>query len=137
MPVSPLPRDYRREPTLLTPQAVHALVRELLDYANAHQTWGVEVAEAFVDLTATRLSDTHAALDPCLAREVLGGIQAHWASEPLASRRCPVYGPSEPGEHSPVPTRAARHRASPAARTVLATTLAELDRSFADEASSG
>ena len=72
MPVSPLPRDYRREPTLLTPQAVHALVRELLDYANAHQTWGVEVAEAFVDLIATRLSDTHAALDPCLAREVLG-----------------------------------------------------------------
>jgi len=84
MPVPPLPRDYSREPTLLTPQAVHALVRELLDYANAHQTWGVEVAEAFVDLIATRLSDTHAALDPLLAREVLGGIRAHWASAPLA-----------------------------------------------------
>ena len=38
MPMPPLPRDYRREPTLLTPQAVHALARELLDYANAHQT---------------------------------------------------------------------------------------------------
>ena len=50
MPVFSLPRDYSREPTLLSPQAVHALVRELLDYANANQTWGVEVAEAFVDL---------------------------------------------------------------------------------------
>jgi hypothetical protein len=47
-------------PTLLTPQAVHALVRELLDYANAHQTWGVEVAEAFVDLIAPRPSVTPA-----------------------------------------------------------------------------
>ena len=64
MPMPSLPRDYRREPTLLTPQAVHALVRELLDYANAHQTWGVAVAEAFVDLIATRLSDTSAPPEP-------------------------------------------------------------------------
>jgi hypothetical protein len=43
---------------------VHAVVRELLDHANAYQTWGVEVAAAFVDLIATRLSVTYAALDP-------------------------------------------------------------------------
>ena len=71
----PVTRDYRHEPTLLTSQAVHALVRELLDYANTHQTWGVAVAEAFVDLIATRLSDTYAPLDPLLARAVLGGIR--------------------------------------------------------------
>jgi hypothetical protein len=137
MPVSPLPRDYRREPTLLTPQAVHALVRELLDYANAHQTWGVEVAEAFVDLIATRLSDTHAALDPCLAREVLGGIQAHWASEPLAyvDALCTVL--ANLGGTRPFLREQLATERSPAARAVLAATLAELDRSFADEASSG
>jgi len=136
MPVDPLPRDYSREPTLLTAQAVHALVRELLDYANARQTWGVVVAEAFVDLIATRLSDTHAALDPLLAREVLGGIRAHWASEPLAyvDALCTVL--ANLGDTRPFLREQLATERSPAAHAVLAETLAELDRSFADEASS-
>ena len=74
MPVNRLPRDYSREPTILHPQTVHAYVRELLGYANANRT---EVAEALVDLIATRLSDLHSSLDPALAREVLCGIQAN------------------------------------------------------------
>ena len=52
VPVNRLPRDYSREPTILDPQTVHALVRELLDHANANQTWGLEVAETLVDLIA-------------------------------------------------------------------------------------
>jgi hypothetical protein len=137
MPVPPLPRDYRREPTLLTPQAVHALVRELLDYANAHQTWGVEVAEAFVDLIATRLSDTHAPLDPRLAREVLGGIRAHWASAPLAyvDALCTVL--ANLGDTRPFLREKIATERSPQAQAILAETLAELDRSFADEAATG
>jgi hypothetical protein len=137
MPVDPLPRDYSREPTLLTAQAVHALVRELLDYANVHQTWGVEVAEAFVDLIATRLSDTYAPLDPTLAREVLGGIRAHWASEPLAyvDALCTVL--ANLGDTRPFLREQLATERSPAAHAVLAETLAELDRSFADEASTG
>jgi hypothetical protein len=137
MPVNPLPRDYSREPTLLTAQAVHALVRELLDYANVHQTWGDEVAEAFVDLIATRLSDTYAPLDPTLAREVLGGIRAHWASEPLAyvDALCTVL--ANLGDTRPFLREQLATERSPAACAVLAETLAELDRSFTDEASSG
>lgn len=84
MSVNPLPRDYAREPTLLDAQTVHALVRELLAYASANGTWGVEVAEALVDLVANRLSDTHSSLDPMLTREVLDAIEANWSSEPLA-----------------------------------------------------
>lgn len=137
MPVNPLPRDYRREPTLLAPQAVHTLVRELLDYANVHQAWGVEVAEAFVDLIATRLSDTYAPLEPLLAQEVLGGIRAHWASEPLAyvDALCTVL--ANLGDTHPFLREQLATERSPAARALLAETLAELDRSFADEASSG
>jgi hypothetical protein len=137
MSVHPLPRDYSREPTLLTPQVVHALVRELLDYANAHQTWGVEVAEAFVDLIATRLSDTYAPLDPLLAREVFGGIRAHWASEPLAyvDALCTVL--ANLGDTRPFLREKIATARSSEAHVVLAETLAELDRSFADEASTG
>jgi hypothetical protein len=137
MPVPPLPRDYRHEPTLLTPQAVHALVQELLDYANAHQTWGVAVAEAFVDLIATRLSDTHALLDLTLAREVLGGIRAHWASAPLAyvDALCAVL--ANLGDTRPFLREQLATERSPAARAILAETLAALDRSFADEAATG
>ena len=76
--------DYRREPTLLTPQAVHALVRSCLT-TNAHQTWGVAVAEAS-DLIATRLSDTHAALT-CVSPGGTGGIRAHGVA-PLAWMPC-------------------------------------------------
>jgi hypothetical protein len=137
MPVPPLPWDYSREPTLLTPQAVHASVRELLDYANAHQTWGVEVAEAFVDLIATRLSDTSASLDPRLAREVLDGIRAHWAAEPLAyvDALCTVL--ANLGDTRPFLREQLATARSPAAHAVLAETFAELDRSFAAEASTG
>ena len=127
----PLPRDYRREPTLLTPQAVHAFMREGLDYAHVNQTWGVEVAEAFVDLIATRLSDTYAPLDPRLAREVLGGIRAHCASAPLAyvDALCTVL--ANLGDTRPFLREQLTTERSPAARAVLAETLAELDRSFA------
>jgi hypothetical protein len=137
MPLNPLPRDYRREPTLLTPQAVHALVWELLDYANVHQTWGVVVAEAFLDLIATRLSDIYAPLDPTLARGVLDGIRAHWASEPLAyvDALCTVL--ANLGDTRPFLREKLTTERNPAAHAVLAETLAELDRSFADEASSG
>jgi len=116
---------------------VHALVRELLDYANVNQTWGVEVAEAFVDLIATRLSDTSAPLDPCLAREVLGGIRAHWASEPLAyvDALCTVL--ANLGDTRPFLREQIATERSPAAHAVLAGTLAELDRHFTDEASTG
>jgi hypothetical protein len=113
------------------------LVRELLDYANAHQTWGVEVAGAFVDLIATRLSDTYTPLDPLLAQEVLGGLRAHWASEPLASvdALCTVL--ANLGNTRPFLREQLATERSPAAHALLAETLAELDRSFADEASSG
>jgi hypothetical protein len=137
MPVHPLPRDYSREPTLLTAPAVHALVRELLDYANAHQTWGIEVAEAFVDLIATRLSDTYAPLDPLLAREVLSGIRAHWASEPLAyvDALCTVL--ANLGDTRPFLREQIATERSPETHAILAETLAELDRYFTDEASTG
>ena len=93
----------------------------------------VESAEAFVDLIATRLSDTHAALDPRLAREVLGGIRAHWASAPLAyvDALCTVL--ANLGDTRPFLREQLAIERSPAAHAVLAETLAELDRSFADE----
>ena len=84
MPVNRLPRDYQREPTILDPQTVDVLVRELLGYANDNGTWGVEVADALVDLIATRHSDTYSSLDPALARAVLSGVEANWSYEPLA-----------------------------------------------------
>jgi hypothetical protein len=113
------------------------LVREVLDYANVNQTWGVEVAEAFVDLITTRLSDTDVPLDPRLAQEVLDGIRAHWASAPLASvdALCTVL--AHLGDTRPFLREQLATERSPAAHAVLAETFAELDRSFANEASTG
>jgi hypothetical protein len=134
MPMNRLPRDYSREPTILDPQTVHALVRELLDYANANRTWGVEVAEALVDLIASRLSDTYSSLDPDLAGEVLSGIQANWSSEPLAyvDALCTVL--ANLGDTRRFVREKMAMSQSPEVRAVLAETLVELDRCFADEA---
>jgi len=130
MPVNRLPRDYSREPTILDPQTVHAFVRELLDHANANSTWGVEVAEALLDLIATRLSDTHSSLDPALAREVLSGIQANWSLEPLAyvDSLCTVL--ANLGDTRLFLREKMVTGQSPEVRTLLAETLAELDRVF-------
>jgi hypothetical protein len=135
MPVNPLPRDYSCEPTILGPQMVHALVRELLDYANTKQTWGIEVAEALVDLIVTRLSDTYSSLDPTLAREVLSSIQANWSSEPLAyvDALCTVL--ANLGDIRPFLREKMATEQSPEVRALLAEILVELDRSFADETS--
>jgi hypothetical protein len=117
----------------------HSPARELsVVYGyRTHQTWGVAVAEAFVDLIATRLSDTSASLDPRLAQEVFGGIRAHWASEPLAyvDALCTVL--ANLGDTRPFLREQLTTERSPAAHAVLAATLAELDRSFANEASTG
>jgi hypothetical protein len=135
MPVKRLPRDYSREPTILDPQTVHAFVRELLDYANANRTWGVEVAEALVDLIATRLSDTYASLDPDLAREVLGGVEAHWSSEPLAyvEALCTVLA-NLGGDTSLFLRGKIATEPRPEVRALLAETLAELEKCFVDDA---
>jgi hypothetical protein len=137
MPVNRLPRDYSRAPTILDPQTIHAFVRELLDYANANRTWGVEVAEALADLIATRLSDTYSSLDPALARAVLSGIQANWFSEPLAyvDALCTVL--ANLGDTRPLLREKLATTQSPEVRALLAETLVELDRSFADEAEGG
>jgi hypothetical protein len=127
MPVNRLPRDYSREPTILDPQTVHAFVRELLDYANANRTWGVEVAEALVDLIATRLSDTHSSLDPDLAREVLSGVEANWSPEPLAyvDALCTVL--ANVGDTSLFLRGKMATESRPEVRALLAGTLADLD----------
>jgi hypothetical protein len=135
--VNRLPRDYGREPTLLDPHTVHAFVLELLAYANANRTWGVEVAEALVDLIATRLSDSHASLDPMLAREVLSSIEANWRSEPLAyvDALCTVLanlGDTRPFLHDKIATS---H--NPEVRALLTETLMELTRHLANEARPG
>jgi hypothetical protein len=137
MPMNRLPRDYGREPTILDPQTVHAFVRELLGYANANRTWGVEVAEALVDLIATRLSDTYASLDPTLAREVLSGIEANWFPEPLAyvDALCTVL--ANLGDTRPFLREKLTTSQSPEVRALLAQTLMELDKAFPDEAPGG
>src|SRR5262245_60994820 len=137
MSVNQLPRDYSREPTILDPQTVHAFVWELLDYANTNRTWGVEVAEALVDLIATRLSDTYSSLDPALAREVLRGVQANWSPEPLAyvDALCTVL--ANLGDTRPLLREKIATEQSPEVRSLLAETLAELDRCFAGETPSG
>lgn len=137
MPMNQLPRDYRREPTILDPQTVHAFVQELLGYANAYRTWGVEVAEALVDLIATRLSDTYSSLDPALAREVLSGIEANWSYEPLAyvDALCTVL--ANLGDTRPFLREKIATAQSPEVRALLAQTLMELDLAFPDEAPSG
>ena len=132
MSVNPLPRDYGREPTILDPQTVHAFVRELLAYANANRTWGVEVAEALVDLIATRLSDTYSSLDPTLAGEVLHSIEANWSSEPVAyvDALCTVL--ANLGDTRPFLREKLAAAQSPEVRALLAETLMELDRAFPD-----
>jgi hypothetical protein len=137
MPVNRLPRDYSCEPTILDSQTIHTFVRELLDYANANRTWGVEVAEALVDLIVTRLSDTHSSLDPALAREVLSGIQANWLPEPLAyvDALCTVL--ANLGDTRPLLREKIATGQSPEVRALLAETLVELNRGFDDEAEGG
>jgi hypothetical protein len=137
MPVNRLPRDYSREPTILDPRTVHAFVRELLDYANANRTWGVEVAEALVDLIATRLSDMHSSLDPALAREVLSSIRANWSPEPLAyvDALCTVL--ANLGDSRPLLREKMATDQSPEVQALLAETLSELERGFADKAPGG
>ena len=137
MPVSRLPRDYSREPTILDPQTVHAFVRELLDYANANRTWGVEVADALADLIATRLSDTYSSLEPALADEVLSGIQSNWSPEPIAyvDALCTVL--ANLGDTRPLLREKIATAHSPEVRALLAETLAELDRAYSDEAPGG
>jgi hypothetical protein len=135
--VNRLPRDYSREPTILDPQTVHALVRELLDHANANQTWGLEVAEALVDLIAGRLSDTHSSLDSTLAREVLDGVRANWSPEPLAyvDALCTVL--ANLGDSRPFLREKIATGQSPEVQALLAETLSELDRAFGDKAPAG
>jgi hypothetical protein len=130
MSVKLLPRDYGREPTILDRRTVHALVAELLAYANANRTWGVEVAEALVDLIATRLSDTHSSLDPILAREVLRGIEANWSPEPLAyvDALCTVL--ANLGDTRSFLQAKIAEDQSPEVRALLAETLKELDQAF-------
>jgi predicted RecB family endonuclease len=132
MPMNRLPRDYSHEPTILDSRTVHAFVRELLDYANANRTWGVEVAETLVDLIATRLSDTYSSLDAALAREVLSGIQANWSPEPLAyvDALCTVL--ANLGDTRPFLREKLATSQTPEVRALLADTLMELDRGFAD-----
>jgi hypothetical protein len=137
MPVNRLPRDYSREPTILDPQTVHALVRELLDYANANRTWGVEVAGALVDLIATRLSDMHSSLDPALAREVISGIRANWSPDPLAyvDALCTVL--ANLGDSRPLIREKMAAGQRPEVQALLAETLSELDQGFTDKAAGG
>ncbi|MCI0666816.1 MAG: hypothetical protein L0Y43_02030 [Methylococcaceae bacterium] len=137
MPVSRLPRDYAREPTILDRQTVHAFVRELLSYANANRTWGVEVAESLADLIATRLSDTYSSLDPALARAVLSGIEANWFPESLAyvDALCTVL--ANLGDTRPFLREKIATGQSPEVRALLVQTLMELDLAFPDEAAGG
>ena len=137
MPVNRLPRDYSREPTMLDPPTVHAFVRELIDYANANRTWGVEVADALVDLIAVRLSDTHSSLDPGLAREVLSSIRANWSPEPLAyvDALCTVL--ANLGDSRPLLREMMATGQSPEVQALLAETLSELDRALADKTPGG
>jgi hypothetical protein len=130
MSVNPLPRDYGREPTILDSDTVHAFVRELLAYANANRTWGVEVAEALVDLIATRLSDTYSSLDPALAREVFRGIEANWSPEPLAyvDALCTVL--ANIGDTRSFLRERIAAEPSAEVRALLAETLTQLDRVF-------
>jgi hypothetical protein len=137
VPLRPLPRDYRREPTILDPPTVHTLVRELLDYANANRTWGIEVAEALADLVVTRLSDTHSSLDPALAREVFDGIRANWSTEPLAyvDALCTVLVNME-GTRPFLEGKFVAEQ-SPDVRALLAEALADSDGRLADAAPGG
>ena len=133
MLVNRLPRDYGREPTILDPQTVHAFVRELLGYANANRTWGIEVAEALVDLIATRLSDTYSSLDPTLAREVLSGIEANWFPEPLAyvDALCTVL--ANLGDTRPFLREKIAATQSLEVRALLAQTLMEVELAFPEQ----
>jgi hypothetical protein len=130
MSVKPLPRDYGREPTILDRRTVHALVAELLAYANANRTWGVEVAEALVELIATRLSDTNSSLDPILAREVLQGIEVNWSPEPLAyvDALCTVL--ANLGDTRSFLREKIAAEGSPEVRVLLAETLTQLEQAF-------
>jgi hypothetical protein len=112
---------------------VQAFVRELLAYANANGTWGVEVAEALVGLVATRLSDTHSSLDPTLAREVLSGIEANWSSEPLAyvDALCTVL--ANLGDTRWFLRQRIAASRSPEVRALLSETLLEMERAFANQ----
>ena len=138
MPEHRLPREYHREPTLLAPETVHAYVRELLDFANAHQTWGVEVADALVDLLAARLSDTHSALDPALGEEVLRSIQANWSSEPVAyvDALCTILANLNIDTRSFLREKLAGEQREEI-RALLAGTLAELDRCYGGDGAAG
>ena len=68
---------------------------------------------------------------------MLGGIRAHWASEPLAyvDALCMVL--ANLGNTRPFLREQLATARSPAAHAFLAETLAELDRCFANEASTG
>jgi hypothetical protein len=87
-----------------------------------------------VNLIATRLSDTYSSLDPTLAGEVLSGIQANWSPEPLAyvDALCTVL--ANLGDTRPLLQEKIATSQSPEVRALLAETLVELNRSFADEA---
>jgi hypothetical protein len=130
MSLKPLPRDYGREPTILDRRTVHTLVVELLAYANANRTWGVEVAEALVDLIATRLSDTYSSLDPMLAREVLQSVEANWSPEPLAyvDALCTVL--ANLGDTRSFLREKIAAEESLEVRALLAETLTQLDQAF-------
>ena len=89
------------------------------------------------DVRLHRIQVGEAGLDPRLAQEVLGGIRAHWASAPLAyvDALCTVL--ANLGDTRSFLREQIATERSPAAHAFLAETLAELARSFADEASTG
>jgi hypothetical protein len=115
---------------MLDAVTVHALVRELLDYANSNRTWGPEVADAFVDLIASYLSDTYSSLDPTLAEDVLNGIRQNWSAEPLAyvDALCTVL--ANLGDTRPFLREKFAVEQGPAVRALLAETLDELNRCY-------
>jgi hypothetical protein len=97
----------------------------------------VEVADALVDLIATRLSDTHSSLDPALAREVLAAVRANWSPEPLAyvDALCTVL--ANLGDSRPFLREKMASGQSPEVQALLTETLCELDRALADKAPEG
>ena len=125
-----VPRDYDLEPTILEPQTVHAFIRELLDYADANDTWGVEVAEALVDLVATRLSDTFSSIDRSLAEQLVAAIENHWSDEPVAyvDALCTVL--ANLGDTRPFLRKRLAAARRPEVGALLAEVLAELDLAY-------
>ena len=76
-------RDYAAlGPTIMEPEAVHAYLGEILNFAETSHTNDKEVAEALLEMIF-RLSDTYSKLDEQTGARILVWVQEHGSSESI------------------------------------------------------